>query len=64
MLAAWDRVVRHGMMLWGVGLNWIDNEKPAFPTVDFKDRRLPMKELVYSISVDDDHVVYFKGLYH
>ena len=60
VLAAWDRLVRHGMMLWGVGLNWIDNEKPAFPTVDFKDRRLPMKELVYSISIDDDHVVYSK----
>ena len=60
VLAAWDRVVRHGMMLWGVGLNWIDNEKPAFPTIDFKDRRLPMKELVYSISIGHDHVVYSK----
>ena len=60
VLAAWDRLVRHGMMLWGVGLNWIDNEKPAFPTVDFKDRRLPMKELVYSISIGDDHVAYSK----
>ena len=60
VLAGWDRLVRHGMMLWGVGLNWLDNEKPAFPTVEFKDRRLPMKELVYSISIDDDHVVYSK----
>ena len=60
VLAAWDRLVRHGMMLWGVGLNWLDNEKPAFPTIDFKDRRLPMKELIYSISIGDDHVVYSK----
>ena len=60
VLAAWDRVVRHGMMLWGVGLNWLDNEKPAFPTIDFKDRRLPMKELIYSVSIGDDHVVYSK----
>jgi len=58
VLAAWDRLVRHGMMLWGVGLNWIDNEKPAFPTIEFKDRRLPMKELIYAISVGDDHVAY------
>lgn len=58
VLAAWDRLVRHGMMLWGVGLNWIDNEKPAFPTIKFKDRRLPMKELIYAISVGDDHVAY------
>ncbi len=60
VLAAWDRLVRHGMMLWGVGLNWIDNEKPAFPTIEFKDRRLPMKELIYAISVGDDHVAYSK----
>ena len=59
-LAAWDRLVRHGMMLWGVGLNWLDNEKPAFPTIEFKDRRLPMKELIYSVSIGDDHVVYSK----
>jgi hypothetical protein len=48
------------MMLWGVGLNWVDNEKPAFPTIDFTDRRLPMKELIYAISVGDDHVAYSK----
>ncbi len=60
VLAVWDRLVRHVMMLWGVGLNWIDNEKPAFPTIDFKDKRLPMKELVYAISINDDHVVYSK----
>ncbi len=60
ILAVWDRVVRHGMMLWGVGLNWIDNEKPAFPTIEFKDRRLPMKELIYSVSIGDDHVAYSK----
>lgn len=60
VLAVWDRLVRHVMMLWGVGLNWIDNEKPAFPTIDYKDKRLPMKELVYAISINDDHVVYSK----
>lgn len=58
VLAAWDRLVRHVMMLWGVGLNWIQNEKPAFPTIEYTDRRLPMKELVYAIDVADDHVVY------
>jgi hypothetical protein len=60
LLAAWDRLVRHGMMLWGVGLNWIKNEKPAFPTIEYKDRRLPMKELIYAVSIGDDHVVYSK----
>jgi hypothetical protein len=60
VLAIWDRLVRHVMMLWGVGLNWADNDKPAFPTIDFKDKRLPMKELIYSISLNDDHVVYSK----
>jgi uncharacterized protein DUF3179 len=58
VLAVWDRFVRHGMMLWGVGLNWKDNNKPAFPTIVFKDKRLPMKEHVYTISVDNDHVAY------
>ncbi len=61
VLGLWDRLVRHGMMLWGVGLNWIDNEKPAFPTIEYKDRRLPMKELIYAVSVDGDHVAYSKG---
>jgi Protein of unknown function (DUF3179) len=60
VLGLWDRLVRHGMMLWGVGLNWVENDKPAFPTIEFKDKRLPMKELVYTISVDDDHVAYSK----
>ena len=58
VLAVWDRLVRHKMMLWGVGLNWKENDKPAFPTIEFKDTRLPMKELVYTISVNDDHVAY------
>lgn len=60
VLAIWDRLVRHVMMLWGVGLNWVDNEEPAFPTIEFKDRRLPMKELIYAISINDDHVAYAK----
>ena len=58
ILAVWDRLVRHGMMLWGVGLNWIDNDRPAFPTIEFKDKRLPMKELVYTVSINGDHVAY------
>jgi Protein of unknown function (DUF3179) len=61
VLAVWDRLVRHVMMLWGVGLNWVDNEEPAFPTIEYKDKRLPMKELIYSISINDDHVVYSTG---
>jgi uncharacterized protein DUF3179 len=60
VLAVWDRVVRHVMMLWGVGLNWVDNDKPAFPTINFKDKRLPMKELIYSVSINGDHVAYSK----
>lgn len=60
IFALWDRLVRHVMMLWGVGLNWVRNEKPAFPTIEYKDKRLPMKELVYCISIDDDHVTYSK----
>jgi hypothetical protein len=61
VLALWDRLVRHDMMLWGVGLNWLDNDKPAFPTIEFKDTRLPMKELVYAISVNGEHVAYSIG---
>ena len=61
VLALWDRLVRNGMMLWGVGLNWIENDKPAFPTIEFKDTRLPMKELVYAISVNGEHVAYSLG---
>ncbi len=60
VLALWDRLVRHVMMVPGVGLNWIDNGKPAFPTIEFKDKRLPMKEFVYAISVGDDYVAYTK----
>lgn len=60
VLSLWDKLVRHVMMLWGVGLNWVENEKPAFPTIEYKDKRLPMKELVYTVSINDDHVVYSK----
>ena len=60
VFALWDRLVRHRMMVPGVGLNWLDNDKPAFPTIDYKDKRLPMKEFVYSVSVGDDHVAYTK----
>ena len=60
VLALWDRLVRHVMMVPGVGLNWIDNEKPAFPTIEYKDKRLPMKAFVYAITVGEDHVAYTK----
>ena len=60
VFAAWDRLVRHVMMYWGVGLNWVENEKPAFPTIEYKDKRLPMKELVYTVSLNGDHVAYSK----
>lgn len=58
ILSVWDKIVRHGMMLWGVGLNWVQDDKPAFPTIDFTDKRLPMKELVYTISLNNEHVAY------
>jgi hypothetical protein len=58
VFALWDRLVRHVMMVPGVGLNWIDNEKPAFPTIEYTDRRLPMKQFVYTITVGEDSVAY------
>lgn len=60
VIALWDRLVRHAMMVPGVGLNWIDNEKPAFPTIDYRDKRLPMKQFVYAITVGEDNVAYTK----
>ncbi len=60
VIAMWDRLVRHEMMLGGVGINWQDNDKPAFPTIEYTDTRLPMKELVYAISINNDHVAYSK----
>ena len=61
VLAVWDRIVRHGMMLWGVGLQWNNPDKAAFPSIEQHDDRLPMKELVYTVSVGDDHVAYTKA---
>ncbi len=60
VLALWDRLVRHGMMYPGVGLQWNRPDEPAFPTIDYKDQRLPMKELVYALNVGDDFVAYTK----
>lgn len=60
MLALWDRVVRNGMMLWGVGMQWNRPDKAAFPTIENVDERLPMKQKVYTVSVGDDHVAYTK----
>jgi len=60
VLAIWDRIVRNGMMLWGVGLQWDNPDKAAFPSIKDYDKRLPMKQLVYTVSVDDDHVAYTK----
>lgn len=53
-----DYIVRDGMMLHAVRtLQW-QSDKPAFPTVKEFDDRLPIKELVYGINIDDDHVAY------
>lgn len=53
-----DYIVRDGMMLHAVRtLQW-QSDKPAFPTVKEFDDRLPVKELVYGISIDNDHVAY------
>jgi hypothetical protein len=60
VLAIWDRVVRNGMMLWGVGLQWNNPDKAAFPSIKDYDKRLPMKQFVYTVSVNDDHVAYTK----
>jgi len=61
VLAGWDRLVRHGMMYWGVGLQWNQPEAPAFPTIEDPDPRLPMKELVYALNVGEDFVAYTKA---
>jgi len=61
LLALWDRVVRNGMMYWGVGLQWNQPDKGAFPTIKDPDPRLPMKELVQTVSVAGDHVAYTKA---
>jgi hypothetical protein len=58
LLALWDTVVRNIMLYWGVGLQWKSQDKPAFPTVKEFDQRLPMKELVYALNVDEDYVAY------
>ncbi len=60
VLALWDRLVRHVMMYNGVGLQWNKPDQPAFPTIDYKDKRLPMKQLVYALNVGDDYVAYTK----
>lgn len=53
-----DYIVRDGMMLHAVRtLQW-QSDKPAFPTIKEFDDRLPIKELVYGINVDGDHVAY------
>ncbi|RMF94778.1 MAG: DUF3179 domain-containing protein [Gammaproteobacteria bacterium] len=57
LLAAWDRLTRHVMMYNGVSLQWA-REAPAFPTIERFDDRLPRKQLVYALSVGDDHVAW------
>jgi hypothetical protein len=60
VLALWDRLVRHVMMYNGVGLQWNRPDEPAFPTIAYRDKRLPMKQLVYALNVGDDYVAYTK----
>ncbi len=60
LLALWDRAVRNGMMYWAVGLQWNWSDHGAFPTITDPDPRLPMKQLVQTLSVEDDHVAYTK----
>lgn len=57
VIAGWDRLTRHVMMYNGVSLQWV-GDKPAFPTIDEFDERLPRKSMIYGLNVDDDYVAY------
>lgn len=59
LTAAFDRLTRHVMMYNGVSLQWV-GDKPAFPTIDEFDERLPRKTLIYGLNVSDDYVAYTK----
>jgi Protein of unknown function (DUF3179) len=60
LVQLFDRIIRDGVMVHAVRtLQWLSNE-PAFPTITEFDERLPRKELVWGISVGQDHVAYTK----
>jgi hypothetical protein len=60
LVRLFDYAVRDGMMLHAVRtLQW-QSDEPAFPTIREFDDRLPNKQLVYGINVDDDYVAYTK----
>jgi hypothetical protein len=60
LVRLFDYVIRDGMMLHAVRtLQWQSNE-PAFPTIREFDDRLPRKQLVHGLNVDDDYVAYTK----
>jgi hypothetical protein len=60
LVRLFDYAVRDGMMLHAVRtLQWRSDE-PAFPTITDFDDRLPKKQLVYGINIDDDYVAYTK----
>jgi hypothetical protein len=57
---AFDYVIRDIIMVHAVRtLQW-QSDKPAFPTIKEFDNRLPPKQLVYGINVNDDYVAYTK----
>ncbi|MEW7973809.1 MAG: DUF3179 domain-containing (seleno)protein [Candidatus Thiodiazotropha endolucinida] len=60
LLALWDRMVRHGMMHPAVSWQHDSPDTPTFPTIRYKDKRLPMKQMIYALNVEDDYVVYTK----
>jgi hypothetical protein len=60
LVRLFDYGVRDGMMLHAVRtLQW-QSDEPAFPTITEFDDRLPKKQLVYGINIDDDYVAYTK----
>jgi hypothetical protein len=60
LVRAFDTVIRDGIMVHAVRtLQW-QSDEPAFPTIKEFDDRLPRKQLVYGLNVDDDYVAYTK----
>jgi hypothetical protein len=58
LVQLFDKVIRDGVMVHAVrALQW-QSDKPAFPTITEFDDRLPIKQLVWGISIDGDHVAY------
>jgi hypothetical protein len=60
LVQLFDKVIRDGIMVHAVrALQW-QTDKPAFPTITEFDDRLPIKQLVWGISIGGDHVAYTK----